>query len=321
MKLSKFILIGSLSISMLHLSAYSAEVDQFTRRGEFLGDSAELLNSKANLAIKNSIKAANRRGEGCNEEALYKELREYFANHIKGELVKDILDNPDIPKRHINLKDSVYRDWSFWDGIGIGFTLIAKKGITMSDVIRVGDEEIGVDKLEHMFGQGFNYFKRNYLKEKGEVAAVKKGIFGEKFILGGQKIGNGVFSYGDLSANFNGMRFWNHMLQLREDVLGADFNIGPYITCENDKWVKAKDLDFRNYLDDSMNESINCSKFPSGNTVDKFKDRLRLMGTSCPVDQKRLDDVIVKYRHMSKWIINPDGPGEVKYFREFKDKE
>ena len=318
MSFSKLILIGSLLL--LQLSATAAEVDQFTRKDEFLGDSADLLNIKANIAIKNSIKAANLKGDGCNEKELYKELREYFANHLSGKLVIDILTDPNIPKRKITLKESIYRDWSVWDGLGLGLKSVAKKGDTMTDIIRVGENEVGADKLEHMFGQGFKYFKDNYLKENGEITAVKKGVFREKFLLGGQIIGNGVFSYGDLSANFNGMRFWNHMLLLREDVLGKDFNIGPYITCENNKWVKAEDLDFKNYFDDSMNESINCSKYPSGSTVRKFKNRLKRMGTSCPIDQQRLDDVIVKYRDMAKWIINPDGPGEVKYFREFKNK-
>ena len=68
-----------------------------------------------------------------------------------------------MPKRHISLKDSVYRDWTFWDGLGMGFHFLSTKAVTMSDVMKVGDHEIGVDKLEHMFGQGFSYFKKNYL--------------------------------------------------------------------------------------------------------------------------------------------------------------
>lgn len=298
----------------------AAEVDQFTRSGEFLGDSSDLVNINANKAIVASIKHVNAKGAGCSEEKLYDELKKYFANHTKGKLVIDIIENPAYLKRHIEVKDSVYQDWTIWDGVGLGFTMMANNGVTMADIIRIGDNEVGVDKFEHMFGQGYNYFKKNYLKEKGEIAAVKKGIFGEKFFLGGQKIGNGVFSYGDLSANFNGMRFWNHMLQRRDDVLGADHNIGPYVSCVNDKWVKEKEVDFKNYIDDSMNESLNCSKYPSDNTLKKFKNRLKIIGVSCPMNQQKLDDLQVKYRQMSKWIINMDGPGEVKYFREFKNK-
>lgn len=318
MKLSKLILISFLSL--LQVSAMAAEVDQFTRSGEFLGDSSDLVNINANKAIVASIKHVNAKGAGCSEEKLYDELKKYFANHTKGKLVIDIIENPAYLKRHIEVKDSVYQDWTIWDGVGLGFTMMANNGVTMADIIRIGDNEVGVDKFEHMFGQGYNYFKKNYLKEKGEIAAVKKGIFGEKFFLGGQKIGNGVFSYGDLSANFNGMRFWNHMLQRRDDVLGADHNIGPYVSCVNDKWVKEKEVDFKNYIDDSMNESLNCSKYPSDNTLKKFKNRLKIIGVSCPMNQQKLDDLQVKYRQMSKWIINMDGPGEVKYFREFKNK-
>lgn len=203
----------------------------------------------------------------------------------------------------------------------MGFTLFASKGITMSGVMRVGDQTIGTDKLEHMFGQGFNYFTKNYLKGKGEIKAVKGGIFGEKFFLGGNKIGNGVFSYGDLGANFNGMRFWNHVLQKRDDVLGVDHNIGPYIACENNKWVQVKELDFTDYIDDSMDESINCAKFPTEKTAQRFKDRLTKMGMVCPMDTGRRDAMVVKYRQMAKWIINTDGPGKLKYTGEFKNKK
>jgi hypothetical protein len=316
--ISKLILISS--VVLLQVTAIGAEVDQFTRSGEFLRDSSGLVNENANKAIIQSINFVNARGKGCNEEELYKELQEYFANHTKGQLVIDILNNPAYSKRHIEVKESVFQDWTIWDGVGLGLTMMASKGVTMTNIIRIGDQEVGVDKFEHMFGQGYKYFKKNYLKEKGAIPAVKSGIFREKFILGGQKIGNGVFSYGDLSANFNGMRFWNHVLQRRDDILGTDHNVGPYVTCVNDKWVKAKEIDFRYYIDDSMDESINCSKYPSDNTLKKFKNRLKIMGVTCPMNQQKLDDIQVKYRQMAKWIINMDGPGEVKYFREFKDK-
>lgn len=318
MGFSKFLVVAVSALSMS--GANAAEVDQYTKRQETIEDSSILLNEKANAAILSAIKQANDKNRGCNEEELYDELREYFSNHFKGKLTKDILSDPRIVKRVIGLPESIYQDWTMWDGIGMGFALFGKSGLTMSGVMRVGDQTIGTDKLEHMFGQGFVYFKKNYLKEQGKIRAVKRGIFGEKFLLGGNKIGNGVFSYGDLGANFNGMRFWNHMLQLRNDVLGVEHNFGPYITCANNQWVEAKKIDFKNYIDDSMDESINCSKYPTQNTADRFSNRLKMMGATCPLDQSRLDDLIVKYGDMAKWIINPDGIGKVKYFREFKDK-
>jgi hypothetical protein len=317
MKVSQLLLFSSIYAVAFSALVIGAETDQFSRRNEILKDSAALLNAKANKAITVSIERTNLKGQSCNEVALYKELREFFNNHVQGELTKDVLTDVNIEKRALEFEESVYRDWTPWDGAGMGISFLSKS--TMSGVMRVGEQTIGTDKLEHMFGQGFQYFKRNYLSGKGEIKAVKNGIAKEKIYLGGSKLGNGVFSYGDLSANFNGMRMWNHMLQLHDDVLGKDHNIGPYIECVNDKWTQIKEIDFTNYIDDSMDESINCSKFPTQHTADKFEDRLRIMGLTCPVDRSRLLNMKAKYRQMSRWIINLDGPGKFKYFSEFRN--
>lgn len=318
MKVATIALTSVLSLNTAAI--LGAEVDQYTYRNEEIKDSSELLNQKVNAALMSSLINANAKGEGCSEKILYKELRKYFSNHFQGKLTKDILADKNITKRYIALTDSVYQDWTKWDGLGMGSKALSKKAVTMSGEMRVGEHYIGVDKLEHMWGQGYAYFKQNYLNGKGEVKAVKTGAAKEKTILGGNKFANGVFSYGDLSANFNGMRFWNHMLLKQDDVLGADRNLGPYVTCTNDKWIQIEEVDFKNYIDDSMNESINCSKFPSQKTADKFKNRLKILGTTCPVDIGRRDDMIVKYRQMAKWMVNPGGVGKVKYTGEFKNR-
>lgn len=310
-----------LALIALTQNSWASETDGFTRRYEPLADSSPMINARANKYVAQSLNVLNNQAQGCQEEALYKELRLYFANHMKGQLVKDILNDESIPKRLITLNDSVYRDWTPWDGLGMGLTFVARSGITISPVIHFGNEIIGADKFEHFFGQGFAYFTANYTKEKGNTKAVKTGIFKEKIFLGGNKIGNGVFSYGDLSANFNGMRFWNHILQKNDDVLGADHNLGPYITCENEKWVQVKEIDFKDYMDSSMDESVNCSKFPTQLTADRFIDQVQRLGMDCPIDPKKVDELTVKYGKLSKWIINKEGTGALKYFGEFKHKK
>lgn len=319
MKLNQFLF--SLLLAIASQTVLSAETDTFTLRDEPLEDSSEIINERANFYLGNSIKAANSKNEGCTEDQLYVEIRKYFNNHTKGQLAIDILKDGSIPKRTVKLSESVYRSWRPWDGLGMGLTLAKKSGLTVSPVIKFGSELIGTDKFEHFFGQGFYYFSDNYLEEKGAIKATKVGIFKEKTILGGNKVGNGVFSYGDLAANFNGMRFWNHVLQLRDDVLGADHNIGPYVNCENNKWVQVKKIDFRDYIDSSMDESINCSKFPAQATADRFADQVQQLGMSCPVDPKKLDELAIKYGAVSKWIINKDGIGVLKFFGEFKYKK
>lgn len=319
MKMNHFIF--STLLALTFQTAQSSEADGFTNRNEPLADSSEVINSRANQYVQKSLGVLNATGSGCIEKDLYKELRLYFANHMNGQLVKDILKDKEIPKRTITLDKSVYRDWTPWDGMGMGLTFIQRSGITISPIIHFGNEILGADKFEHFFGQGFAYFTENYLKEKGLVKSVKTGIFKEKIFLGGNKLGNGVFSYGDLSANFNGMRFWNHVLQQNDDVLGADHNLGPYISCEDNKWVQVKEIDFKDYMDSSMDESINCSKFPAKLTADRFTDQVQRLGMTCPLDPKKLDEMAVKYGAMAKWIINKDGTGVIKYFGEFKHKK
>lgn len=301
-------------------SAMSAETDTFSFRNDPLADSSEIINIRANQYLDESLKTLNAQGIGCHEEELYKELRKYFNNHTKGRLSIEIIKDANIPKRIIHLNESVYRTWTPWDGLGMGLTLAKKSGLTVSPVIRFGNELIGTDKFEHFFGQGFYYFSDNYLERKGTIKATKVGAFKEKTILGGNKIGNGVFSYGDLSANFNGMRFWNHLLQLRDDVLGPEHNVGPYIRCENQLWVQVKKLDLLDYIDASMDEAINCSKYPGKDTAVKFVKEVKALGMNCPLDPAKLDELAVKYGKMAKWIINEEGPGAVRYFGEFKNK-
>jgi hypothetical protein len=314
----------SLTCSLLAINgAVGSEADTFTRRNEFLADSTEIINLKANQAISDSIlnANANANNSGCIEKNLYKSMRLYFNNHMKGKLTIDIINNTEIPKRIISLHDSIYGNWTPANGFGLGLGMMKKAKSTLASVVILDKQLVGVDKFEHMFGQGFLYFTDNYLKNKGPITAAKKGAMREKLMLGGNILENGVFSYGDLAANFNGMRLWNHMLQLRDDVLGADHNIGPYIACENDKWVQVKEIDFRNYIDDSMDEAVNCSKFTTKATVKKFTKTINDLGFSCPVDQRRLDDLKVKYGPMAKYMINEQGTAVVKYFSEFSSKK
>jgi hypothetical protein len=314
-KTSLLLLISLMSSTI----SFGAETDQFTRREEPLADSAEMINTKANEAIKTSLKNLNKEQKGCLETDLYKELRKHFANHTKGLLVIDILKNESIPKRNIELNESVFSQWKPWDGIGLGLILKYKSDVVMSPVLNIGGSLIGTDKLEHMFGQGFHYFKDYYQKDKTIADSVRAGAFREKYVLGGTRIGNGIFSYGDLSANFNGMRFWNHMLQLNPDVLGEEHNIGPYIACEKGQWVQVKKMDFTYYIDDSMDEATNCSKFATKAAAKKYLLSVKASGHSCPMDPAKRDELVAKYKHMAKWIINKRGIEVVRYKKDFKN--
>lgn len=318
---------------------FAAEADHFS----LLFDGVEYLSSEekdsidANKLItintenflKSVLKGLNER-QNCSdmaEKTLYKELKKVFSNHSKGQLVKDILYTEKYPKISINLADSIYADWSVLNGYLLGKKGAANSPLALSPLIVVSDVTVGIDKFEHLFGMGYQYFDQAYLRGHSLKKVLKRGIFFEKTILGGNILATGVFSYGDLAANFNGMRFWNHMLQKRDDVLGPEYNIGPYLECRNEKWVQVKPIDFSHYMDYSMDESINCSKFASKGAVKKYISKLAENNLECPLRPNLLEDMFQKYsrptpgdkkmRPLSHWILNREGVEKVSYLNEF----
>jgi hypothetical protein len=318
---------------LLSVNTFGAEADHYTDRSASLLDISEQINDQANSALSTAVEKLSNI-ENCesekSEQKLYDELRKTFANHTSGKLVKSLLHSKSITKRTIPLNESIFEEWSVLNGYLLGRRSAAKSPLALSPMIQVGDQLVGIDKLEHMFGMGFRYFKKHYLKGKSLKKVLKGGIVSEKTILGGNILATGVFAYGDLAANFNGMRFWNHMLQRRNDVLGVKHNIGPYIKCENGKFEVNEEIaiDFKNYVDSSMDESINCSKFATKSGAKRYKRSVEKRGYSCPMSKDSLNEMIRKYdvvidsdrkkRPISHWILNKSGKIEdVSYFNEF----
>lgn len=316
MKTLNFILLG---LSLLPQIAISAEADNFSATNLKINEVGVEVNQLANNYLK---KAVDDLGSGCDEKVLYEELRKYFGNHSKGQLVKDILYSEKISKNALPLKQSVYEEWGVFDGYLLGRKKAASSPLALSPLVQIGEQVVGVDKFEHMFGMGFFYFKKFYQDKKDIESILKNGIVKEKTFLGGNVLATGVFSYADLSANFNGMRFWNHILLKDNDILGEEKNLGPYVICQENKWhVNPKaSIDFSNYIDASMDESINCSKFATHKGALKFTNAIKKRGfNGCPVDSNKLRDIQEKYRvhNIEHFIINNEGTGKVSYFNEF----
>ncbi len=322
------------------LHIHAAETDNFSTCAMGFIDAGNLINERSQTYLEEALNHLNTQG-GCDlseksEVALYEEMAKYFSNHKTGALVRSLLYTDEFPKIVTPLRESIYKEWSIHEGYLLGGKNAANSPLAISPVVQVAGVKVGIDKFEHMFGMGFKYFEGHYLKDKNLKSILKNGIFREKTALGGNILATGVFSYADLAANFNGMRFWNHVLQKRDDVLGKDYNIGPYVVCSEGKWKvnPERPLDFSNYVDHSMNESVNCSKFATKSGLKKFQDsmvRLHFVGkgdeAACPVVAQELEEVIKKYDvpmpgdengpNIGHWIINAEGTGKVSYLNMF----
>jgi hypothetical protein len=293
-----------------------SEIDSFTRRYETLEDASEIINLRANTLLVESVERANQ-GPNCNYEKLYKEIRKDFNIILRNsKFINYIVQSPDISRHKIDRKNSIYKNHGIFDGYLLARPAADRDGIGMGMTMNFNGSYIGTDKFEHMFGQGFNYFQKYYQKGETLRRTLRIGIANERFILGGNRFATGVFTFADLVANFQGMRFWNHILQKREDLLGE--NLGPYVSCKDNKWMVVKQIDFKNYVDDGFDEAINCSAIISSkglkgvqNSLHELSERFPEHTFTCPLEAEKLNMAKTRYniemggKKISEYLFNP----------------
>ncbi len=318
MKLSKTL--STLSILCLGMNIHASEIDSFTLRYQPLEDSSQIINKKANDYLKKAVVAANQTSTSCSEKVLMEEIRKDFNILLNdGKLSKDIVSSEDIPKHTIERKDSIFKYHKVTDGYLLARPAADMDGIGMGTTLNFNGHYIGSDKFEHMFGQGYHYFKRFHRKGFSLKRVLLIGNANERLHLGGNRIATGVYTFGDLVANFQGMRFWNHLLQTRDDIFKE--NIGPYIDCVDEKWELVKEVDFRYYVDAGFDEAINCSAIISKNgfegvtkSIEELEAADPQNNYTCPLDPAALEDMKRKYdlplggmskKSVKDFIFNP----------------
>ncbi len=304
---------------LLSLSpSFGAEVDSFTKRSQPLADSLEQLNKKSNEYFRQAIDEANEKKDSCHEKTLYKSMRKYFNNQYRGDLGKYIVEAKDFDSSIVTVEESIYQDFKWYQSFVQGFWARRFKDPTAAN-INVGGVLVGTDKFEHFMGSGYLYYRKNYIKGEGVRAAMEIGYSAETGFMGA--ITTGVKAYGDLAANFNGMRFWNHVLQKYDDILGTQYNIGPYVECKNNEWVMVKEMNWADYVDYSFDEGLNCSAFPSQKMLDLVQGRIDAVAEkngvsmTCPVEPQKINTLLPKYGIFAKDLINEKG------FYAIKDRE
>jgi len=290
--------------------ANAAEVDNFTGRNLPLNDATLVLNHAANLYLDQAIDAANKRGH-CDKKRLYRKISTRFRDNYNDKFSHFAYKAPEVPKRRVKIKDSIYADFTsiesfIMGGLGLIFD-------SNAPVVNIQGHQIGSDKFEHFFGMGYFYFKRFYLRSRSVQQVLDFGRKTETGILGANM--TGVISYADLAANFKGMHFWNHLLNQGQDVLDLGSTPGPYIACKNEKWQRVKDVDLAFYVDDAWDEAINCSLFRTEQMLEKIKLRMDLLsqtdGTAitCPVQRQGLQQIEKIYAPYAKQLLNFKGHG------------
>lgn len=319
--------------------AGAKEVDSFTGRYEALAlpagehegrpvtDFTAELNSLVNRLVGDVLIRLNdenrRKDRTCLDPRSRKRLFRKLRNALGGPIIftdnrlrPAILSHPNRFKT--KLAGSVYRDFPTFSTISL--TLLSKFNDMMAETFRFDLDEgpilVSSDKFSHFFFRGLILFRK--LQESGLDAALAYNLRTENTWWGA--IASGITAYGDLVANFQGMRFWIH-------VLGEDFDgspladplgggpAGPYVSCsEEGRWARAEEIDMRTYLDPAWDEGLNCSRFRSekllGMVVDRLEELERTdpLGRSygCPMDRELIRETAAGYAEMGPLLINAE---------------
>jgi hypothetical protein len=151
----------------------------------------------------------------------------------------------------------------FWKSI---FLALPLDHITLSPTVNLYGSEFGIDKIGHIFQQGYTYYKiYNRALAAGATPDEARG----KAVEWGQKteatfygfLSSGVYSNGDLFANYAGMKFYQKLTQDPRMKMHP-----PILVLKNGLWafndqVKMREVLLRPYISDHLNEALNPSIF------------------------------------------------------------
>ncbi|CAH0992380.1 hypothetical protein SIN8267_02499 [Sinobacterium norvegicum] len=285
----------------------SAEIDSYTGRHLLTEDAQIALNQELNRRFKFGIAGANQAmaeaQTGCDTDKLYQQLRYAFAGNkdalVGNDIVSQLSDDSNIPSVIVQRPDSVYRDISLISGIDL-YTG------GLGAIIDINGNIIGVDKIGHFLAQGWDYFQAIEVEGGSLDEAMQWGEKTEASYYGLWT--TGLFSHADLTANFNGYRFWLALLSPDRDPLNA--TASAYLHCDNQQWLINRPLDIADYIDGAWDEANNCLDFASDAIADGVQhniDALQLTReqSTCPIKPQRCQLAVKKYGDYSAMLLHP----------------
>lgn len=305
------------------LSTSASECDSFTHRFDPLPDMTEFLNQKVNDFLEKAVKDANLEikrnatlqagvqpgpeplSSRRKTEILYNHIRMQLGRPLIGQMESLVNNLPNDESRKIPFEESIYRDFRFIETP----TLASLKA--MGAIIEINGHTISADKFGHFFSEGWSYFSLAYSDTIHIETALFFGEMSESIFFGA--LTTGVYSYADLAANFNGMRFWNRVLGLNPDVLNPLYKPAPYIQYSDNKFIIMNQFDWREYIDASWDEGINCNSFRNDHLLNKVTTRIHQLNQqgngdcTCPVENTDIAGLKKKYGKYSVNILNLTG--------------
>jgi hypothetical protein len=308
-----FLCIFSAVFVSLIVSAYATEVDSYTFTGFIRDDAVSEINREINGLIEGAVAEANQ-DNVLEPEDLYQVINKILGGFIVTRLEEILEERDDGRILRVDIRDSIYSElWAFWAPA----LMLSQK---IGGVFKAGETIIGTDKLGHFVSQGYTYFKICCLEGEGIEKAMLYGINSELTYFG--FAATGIFSYGDLVANFQGMRFWNDLLGGRPDILGLEQL--PYIEKQNGRWALIHPVDMRRYFDAGWDERINRNMSRNPMIEDEINNKIAHAPASTPALSRdaineHLSVLNKRYQEYSIYLLNT-GNFQKEHITELRQK-
>lgn len=276
----------------------AGETDQYISGETELKDSYLLFNNLYNKKINDFI--------ATKEQTTCSKLTDKILSNVIKKVVRLAENSSEIERYPDNsTSNKEYFQQSIYKNVGfpLRFTRLRR-------TINIGGIYIGIDKLGHFGLVSRNYY-RHYLKhlkkgfneKEAEKRTVVHGIKQEMNILGYRY--NGVLSFADLEANYQGLQFAISLCQGKN----------PYLKIEKGYWVRNqnREFDIRAYINPKMDESYNAN-FRKPRLWKKITPSIR--GIYCALkNNTAYQERITKYKEKERNSSND------QYIREyFKSK-
>jgi hypothetical protein len=165
---------------------------------------------------------------------------------------------------HFRGQPARYRT-SYWKSL---FLFLPNICFTISPTVRLYGSEFGTDKIAHLFQQGYSYYKiynralaEGKTPDEAAQKAVRWGQYTERTIYG--TLVAGVYSNGDLAANYVGMKFYQG---LTGEIKIGDTTRPAILLLKDGLWtfnenVSLRELLLKPFISDHLNEALNPSIF------------------------------------------------------------
>ncbi|MFG1482756.1 hypothetical protein ABMA79_12105 [Halobacteriovorax sp. HFRX-2_2] len=298
---------AQLLIFLVSFSTFALEVDSFTHRQQAYekADALDKVNAYVNDRIRDAVAEANHAdrifNQTCSSYTMRRKVKKKLVASFKGFFVsapiQRYIDKGRIGKEYLvktKKSESIFRY----------IPLIYKPILNLtpySPLLKVNDALIGSDKFSHLFNVGYLYFRK--LEHGLSIKEIiHYGKNAENIMWGG--FFNGIISNGDLVANFQGMRFYQVLFGKGVDPLTQENLEGTsVIKCIDGKFEATREIDMADFVDDGMDEGVNCNTYTSKFMRKNIKKAMDQIPMSCPVVSDQCLAVGEKYAAFSKYLV------------------